>query len=73
MALSCFDLCRLNYISQNSLTCMFPVRMDHKADPCQFWKKATILAADLLRYLRGVKQQLCLQLLYFPWISFQFF
>lgn len=47
MVLEC-QLPRLNYIFQNSPTCMFPVMKGHKAETCQITEEATILVADPL-------------------------
>lgn len=66
-------MARLNYISPNSLTFLFHIRVSHKACSCPIWKEGTIWVADLLIYLLGVKQPLGLQLLYIPWILLQFY
>lgn len=73
----CVGLARLNYISQNSLSCMFLVKVGHSGDSWQIWKAKrssnhcvapTCCVGELLIHL-GVKRQLGLQLLHVPLAS----
>lgn len=70
MALHRAHLVRLPYISQNSLSCVFPVRTSHEEDPWQVLEggkgaaavpsecQLTDTIADLLTHLTGLKKQL---------------